>query len=82
MGSPVGEFVSAVSPSAPKESSWSSPFAIFGFAMIAASALAIAEVSYYSTTPALSAASLGTTLGIVVGVVAFVLFGIWGPSNE
>jgi hypothetical protein len=66
----------------PTGSRWSTPFAIFGYAMIAASALAIAEISYYSTTPALSASSLGTTLGIIVAVVAFVLFGLWAPPNE
>jgi hypothetical protein len=66
----------------PAESAGTSPFAIFGFAMIAASAVAMAEILYYSTTPALSAASLGTTLGIVLAVIAFVAFGLWGPSND
>jgi hypothetical protein len=71
-----------VSASTSSESSWSSPFAIFGYAMVAASAMAIAEIAYYSTDPALSAASLGTTGGIVVAVIAFVLFGLWGAPNE
>jgi hypothetical protein len=74
--------MTAPGPSAPSESPWRSPFAIFGYAAIAAAALAIAEISYYSTTPALSSASLGTTLGIVAAVLAFVAFGWWGPSND
>jgi hypothetical protein len=58
------------------------PFAAFG--MVAALAIggAVWEMSYYATSSALTAASLGTTLGIVVAAIVFFLIALFAPSNE
>jgi tryptophan-rich sensory protein len=61
---------------------WRSPFAIFGLVAVLAAAGAIAEALYYATSPGLSAASLGTTLGIIVAVGAFLAVGLWAPPND
>ena len=78
----MGDDVSESGGTTATESRWRSPFAIFGAVAVAAAAGAIAEALYYATSPALSASSLGTTLGIVVAVGAFVIFGLWAPSND
>jgi hypothetical protein len=70
-------------PSPPSRASrWRSPFAIFGAVGIVAAAGAIGEGLYYGGSSALSASSLGTVLGIVVAVAAFVVLGVWAPPNE
>jgi hypothetical protein len=58
------------------------PFAVFGAVAIVAAAGALAEMLYYSTTPALSAGTLGTLVGIVGALIAFFALGLRGPSNE
>jgi hypothetical protein len=79
----VGDDVSAAPPAAPRESGWRSPFVVFGVVAIVAAAGAIAEAMYYAASPALSAGSLGTTLGILVAVAAFVVIGIFvAPPND
>jgi hypothetical protein len=68
---------------ADRGSRWTSPFAIFGYVALAAAAGAIAEAMYYATSPALSAASLPTTVGIVVAVAVFVIVGVFvAPPND
>jgi ABC-type cobalamin transport system permease subunit len=59
-----------------------SPF--LAFALVAALAVggAIWEDSYFTTTPGLSGASLGTTVGIVIAVVVFFLLASLAPAND
>lgn len=61
---------------------WASPFAIFGYVMILASAYAVFEMSYYAGASALGAETLGTILGVLVAIVAFLVIGISAPVNE
>ncbi|HTW40434.1 MAG TPA: hypothetical protein VMF04_06250 [Thermoplasmata archaeon] len=66
----------------PSSSGWRTPFVVFGIVGVVAAAGAIWEALYYATSPALSSASLGTTLGIVIAVVAFVAVALWAPPND
>ncbi|MGI0054850.1 MAG: hypothetical protein ACREB9_02175 [Thermoplasmata archaeon] len=74
--------IDARPPPEPSGSVWASPFAIFGYAMILASAYAIFEMSYYAGVPALSSATLGTIGAVVAAVVAFLILGVRAPPNE
>lgn len=59
-----------------------SPFV--AFALVAALAIigAVWEDSYWTTNPALLAASLPTTLGIVAAAVVFFILAWYAPPNE
>lgn len=61
---------------------WASPFAIFGYVMIVASAWAVIEMSYYAGVSALGAETLGTIAGILIAIVAFLVIGVQAPPNE
>lgn len=69
-------------PPPPSGSVWASPFAIFGYAMIVASAYAVFEMSYYAGVPALSGATLGTVAGVVIAIIAFLVLGVRAPEND
>ena len=58
------------------------PFAAFGLVAALAAVGAVWEMSYYAGNSVLSAANLGTTLGIVVALVAFFVWGSRAPPNE
>jgi hypothetical protein len=58
------------------------PFAAFGLAAAVAAIGAVWEMSYFAGNSALSAGDLGTTLGIVVALVAFFVWGSRAPPNE
>jgi hypothetical protein len=78
----MGDDVGDPPPVTARGSRWTTPFAIFGYVAVAAAAGAIGEAMYYTTSPALSAASLPTTLGIVLAVVVFVVVGLLAPPND
>ena len=78
----MGELgVSAPAPAEPVASSVS-PFLAFGLVAAAAAIGAVWEMSYYAGTPALSPAALGTTVGIVLALLAFFAWGSRAPPNE
>lgn len=58
------------------------PFLVFGLAALLAAVAAIYEMAYYAGNSALSPGVLGTTLGIVVAVIAFFVWGALAPPNE
>ncbi len=58
------------------------PFGVFGIVAAIAAAGAVFEMSYYSANAALSPAALGTTVGIVIALLAFFAWGIRAPPNE
>jgi len=58
------------------------PFAIFGLVAIVGAAGALFELLYYTTTPALGEATLGTFVGICGALVAFFVWGLRAPPNE
>lgn len=58
------------------------PFAAFGLVAIAAAVGAVWEMSYYAGNSALSEGTLGTTVGIVIALVAFFVWGSRAPPNE
>jgi hypothetical protein len=59
-----------------------SAFAIFGVAAIVAAAGALFEMAYYTTTPALGPATLGTFIGICGALIGFFVWGLRAPPNE
>ncbi len=59
-----------------------SPFTIFGLAAILAAAGALFEMSYYDGSPIGSSAVFGTTLGILLALIAFFVIGLRAPPNE
>jgi hypothetical protein len=58
------------------------PFAAFGVVAAVAIFGAVWEMSYYASSPVLSGASLGTTLGILAAAVVFFAVAIRAPPNE
>lgn len=58
------------------------PFLAFGIAALLAAVAAIYEMAYYAGNSALSPGVLGTTLGIVIAVIAFFVWGALAPPNE
>jgi hypothetical protein len=58
------------------------PFAVFGLAAILAAVGAVWEMSYFAGNSALSPGTLGTTIGIVLALVAFFVWGWRAPPNE
>jgi hypothetical protein len=68
--------------SGPVGNPWSTPFAIFGYALLVACSFALYEMAYYAGEPALASATIGTVGGIVVAVIAFFVIGLTGPPNE
>ena len=58
------------------------PFVVFGLAAALAAVGAVYEMSYYAGNAALSPGALGTTIGIVIALVAFFALGIRAPANE
>lgn len=58
------------------------PFAAFGFVGAIAILGAVWEMSYYATSPVLSGASLGTTLGVVVAAIVFFAIALYAPPND
>ncbi|HTW76329.1 MAG TPA: hypothetical protein VMG14_00990 [Thermoplasmata archaeon] len=58
------------------------PFLVFGVAAMLAAVGALIELVYYSGNSALSPGTLGTTIGLVIAVVAFFAWGILAPANE
>jgi hypothetical protein len=69
-------------PRPPRSRGAVSPFAVFGVVAALAVGGAVWEMLYYAATPALSSASLGTTLGIVAAVVVFFILALTAPPNE
>jgi hypothetical protein len=59
-----------------------SAFAVFGMVAVVAAAGALFEMAYYSTTPALGEATLGTLIGIIGALIAFFVWGLRAPPNE
>ncbi len=59
-----------------------SPFTAFGLVAIAAAVGAVYEMSYYAGDSALSPGTLGTTVGIVIALVGFFVWGLRAPPNE
>jgi hypothetical protein len=81
VGGAVGE--QSVTPSSPASRPGGiGPFAAFGLVAGAAAVGAIWEMSYYAGTPALSPGALGTTIGIVIALVAFFVWGMRAPAND
>ena len=69
--------------SAEARTSWKlGPFAAFGIVGAIAILGAVWEMSYYATSPVLSEASLGTTLGIIVAAVVFFIIALYAPPND
>ena len=66
----------------PAGSPWSTPFAVFGYALLVACSFALYEMAYYAGEPALASATIGTVGGIVVAVIAFFVIGLSAPPNE
>lgn len=58
------------------------PFAAFGLVAIAAAVGAVWEMSYYAGNSALAPGTLATTVGIVIALIAFFVWGLRGPRNE
>jgi hypothetical protein len=58
------------------------PFVVFGVVALAAAGGALYEISYYAGQSALSGQALGTTVGIVIALVAFFAIGLRAPRNE
>ena len=61
---------------------WTSPFAVFGYVMVLASAWAVFEMSYYAGVSALAAETLGTIVGASIAIVAFLVIGVQAAPNE
>jgi hypothetical protein len=59
-----------------------SAFTVFGMVAVAAAIGALFEMFYYTTTPALGEATLGTVIGICGALIAFFVWGLTAPSNE
>jgi hypothetical protein len=59
-----------------------SGFGIFGIAAILAAGGALFEMAYYSTSPALGPATLGTFIGICGALIGFFVWGLRAPPNE
>ena len=66
----------------PEPASRFSPFSVFGFVAVLAAVGALLEMSYYSASPALGPATLGTFVGIIGAVIAFFVWGMSAPPNE
>jgi hypothetical protein len=60
---------------------WSA-FAVFGVVAVAAAVGALFELFYYTTTPALAPATLGTVIGICGALIGFFVWGLTAPPNE
>jgi hypothetical protein len=73
---------SPVAPATLARPSRVSPFAAFGLVAALAILAALWEDEYFVTSPALSSASLGTTLGIVVAAIVFFVLAWRAPPNE
>ncbi len=58
------------------------PFVAFGLVAIAAAVGAVYEMSYYAGNSALSPGTLGTTVGIVLALGGFFVWGLRAPPNE
>jgi hypothetical protein len=58
------------------------PFAAFGIVAAVAAIGAVWEMSYYAGNSALSPAALGTTVGIVIALIAFFAWGVRADPNE
>jgi hypothetical protein len=58
------------------------PFVVFGVAALIAAIAAVVELSYYAGNSALAPSALGTTLGIVIAVGAFFVWGLRAPPND
>jgi hypothetical protein len=59
-----------------------SPFLAFGLVAIAAAVGAVWELAYYAGSSVLSPGTLGTTIGIVLALGAFFVWGSRAPPNE
>jgi len=69
-------------PETPERTARLSAFAVFGLVAIVAAAGALFEMAYYTTTPALGGATLGTVIGICGALIAFFVWGLTAPPNE
>jgi len=58
------------------------PFAAFGLVAAVAAIGAVFEMSYYAGSSALSAGALGTTVGIILALLAFFAWGVRAPPND
>jgi hypothetical protein len=59
-----------------------SAFLVFGVVAVVAAAGALFELFYYTTTPALGQATLGTLVGIIGALIGFFVWGLTAPPNE
>jgi hypothetical protein len=58
------------------------PFLAFGLVAIAAAVGAVWELAYYAGSSVFAAGTLGTTVGIVLALGAFFVWGSRAPPNE
>jgi hypothetical protein len=80
VGSTVGEWVKEELPATP--GARIGAFVAFGLVAILAAAGALFEMLYYTATPALGPATLGTVVGIIGALIAFFVWGLTAPANE
>jgi len=59
-----------------------SPFLAFGLVAIAAAVGAVWELAYYAGSSVFAPGTLGTTVGIVLALGAFFVWGSRAPPNE
>lgn len=78
----MGELDPATPPPPVRRATRVGPFAIFGLAAILAAAGALFEMSYYDGSPIASPSILGTTIGILLALIAFFVIGLRAPPND
>ncbi len=78
----MGELGPSTPPPPARRATRVGPFAIFGLAAILAAAGAVFEMSYYDGSPIASTSVLGTTIGILLALVAFFVIGLKAPPND
>jgi membrane-bound acyltransferase YfiQ involved in biofilm formation len=58
------------------------PFAWFGIAIVIGATYALFMGLSYYNVPTFTTGALPTIAGVAVAVVAFLVIGLWAPSNE
>jgi hypothetical protein len=70
------------SPAPPQRVRGPTAFVVFGVVAVIAAVGALLEMAYYTATPALGEATLGTMIGIVGALIGFFVWGLLAPPNE